>query len=227
MSTGNAPFRATKVPFRDFQAAQNIVANAEAQARDLLARARRQADGIVTRAEAHHAELTEELDTAREAHRQAQQEAELRVAKARTMTGVMREASAIRAEFETLTPWLSTLVETCIGRVIGALDDETLTAGIIARGVAELQADYALSLRVCGEDHAGILALRDAHPASFAAITAIIPDSSVAQGDVQIEGAGGLITLGSEQARTVMIACLRDALADDAAEQGEGAANPC
>lgn len=226
MSNDTTLFRATKVPFRDFQVAQNIIAHAEAQAQDLLDRAHKDADGIINRAEARHAELSADLNTAWEDFDRTRQESEQRLSKARTMADLMVGASAVRAEFDALTPWISTLVETCIERVIGRMDDRTLMARIIAQGIAELQADSALTLRVGGQDHAEILALREEHPAPFAAITAIIPDSSVAPGTVQIEGAGGLITLGREPARSAIIASLREALTQDAATREHGDAAP-
>lgn len=215
MSAGATLFRARKVSFGDFETAQGFVETAQTKADGIMAQAREAAEAMLDNAEAERDAVLEEIAALREEQRNMQETATAQVMAAREITGIMREASDMRTQFDTLTPWLSSLVETCIRKMVGSLDHDTLLTKIIAQGIAELKADHTLTMRVSGTDHASVQAMAEQNPGIFSSVTAIFPDSSVTPGEIIVEGAGGLITLGFDSTRAALLECLEIALAQE------------
>ena len=196
MKPDRAKFRASRMTFSEFQASTNVTETA-----------RRSADRIIAAARATAEQITADLDrrqAALNARIQGMTDNELRefidsqtlASSAKAIANLLSEASRIRSEFETLTPWLSTLVEKCISKIIGQLDDDTLMAKMGAQGVSEMQADHMLTLRVPSSDHARLLTIAERWPNAFAAVQTIMPDANVPEGELVLEGAAGLIKLG-------------------------------
>jgi vacuolar-type H+-ATPase subunit E/Vma4 len=214
MTPDRPKFRAIRMSYPEFQASRDITATARRSADRILQQARGIAEKVTADLDRREAQVNARIHEMTDDELRRFIDEQSLTASAKAMANMLYEASRIRAEFETMTPWLATLVETCVVKIIGQIDEDALIARMVAQGVSEMQADHALKLRVPGADHPRLLALAQDWPDAFMAVSVIMPDATVAEGEMVLEGAAGLIKLGLGGAMTATLANLETALRD-------------
>lgn len=106
---------------------------------------------------------------------------------------LIREASAVRREFESMTPWLSEFLRAAIERMVGRMDDEDLLSRLVAEGVASMQHSREVVVRGGPVAIERIAAARKAHPDRFAAVASLRVDASLPADAIVVEGEGGVV----------------------------------
>ncbi len=211
-------YRARRVPAADFSSAQSLLAKAARDSEEIIAQAQARAEEITSAASDEKSRLEQSIAELYEQENRIAEEARLRAAEGENIVHLLAEAAEIRDEFETLTPWLRELVDTCVKRIVGELDDDERTTRLLAVGIAEMRTAHQLVLRVCSDDYARVSGLRQRFPETFSAVGTILPDPDVPADTLFLEGAAGFVELGFEGTRQALIDHLEAALEERDAE---------
>ncbi|MEP3847581.1 MAG: hypothetical protein ABJM43_19725 [Paracoccaceae bacterium] len=212
MTPERPKYRATRMTFADFQASTDVTKTARRSADRIISEARAIAEQVNAELDRREAEMNARIQGMTDDELRQFIDTQALTSSAKAMANMMFEANLIRAEFETLYPWLVPLVESCLSKVIGQLDDDTLVARMVAQGVSEMQAEHALTLRVHSTDHARLLGIAEKWPDAFTAVKVIVPDASIPSGEMVLEGEAGLIQLGFDGVMSAVVANLESAL---------------
>jgi flagellar biosynthesis/type III secretory pathway protein FliH len=106
---------------------------------------------------------------------------------------LIRDAGAIRKEFDALTPWLCTFLREAVERLLGEINDDQLIARLVAQGAASFKSARDVVVLVHPSDLGKLQAAQVAHPLLFTGVTGIRADTRLRPGAVTLEGEGGSV----------------------------------
>ncbi|MEJ6402713.1 FliH/SctL family protein [Yoonia sp. 2307UL14-13] len=198
------PYVARRIPVDEFERATGCVASAERKAAKLLADARQEADACRAARQAEEDALRDLQQKAKDAAYLEAVGRETLNQQAKVAVDVLDEAARIRSEFRRLTPWLTDLVTQSLRKIIGQMDNADLVAATVAAAVAERASNEKLVIRVAAADHVMLKELINTNPARFEAVSEIVPDASLEQGALFLEGKGGLVSIGIDAQLTAL-----------------------
>ncbi|MEM9785993.1 MAG: FliH/SctL family protein [Pseudomonadota bacterium] len=214
MTAGRLVFRATRIARDEFLAVQDTAATAQRRADRIIAEARATAAAISDDLKRREAKIDSRIRDMTDAQLRTFIDEQSLTQSARSMASLLSEAQRIRAAFEDLQPWLITLVETCLRKIVGQIDTDVLISATVAEAVSDMQAAHGLTLRVASGDLSRLLSISRKWPDAFASVENILADASLPPGEMTLESDGGLIAFGVESSMRAVIDNLEMALCD-------------
>lgn len=204
--------QARRVSAAEFTAMLDTSADREARAAEMIERARNRAEQIVTEAkeaaQRQHRKLTdlgdEELRQFIDKDRIDQHAAEV--------VSVLQTVAEIRDSHAALAPWIITLVETCLDRLLGELTPRERLAGAVRSGLANLDRSYRILLRAAPGCHAELCAALEAAPDLARAVEDTVADPALSGEAIVLECSAGSIELTLDTQREALIDALRATL---------------
>lgn len=214
MKKGVDVFAATCVPKFVYASAQDVEQSAQERAQQIISDAQHQAALINAQLDQREREIDRRITDMTDSTLRTYIDEQKLERTAKALTSVMQEASNIRIQFESLTPWVSELVATCLDKVVGELDEDDLLRRVVRQAISELSADTGLILRVPPLNIERMLSLRKSAPSLFVGVLEILPDKTVPPGEMRIEGSSGMMRFGLERGYAIAIKNMERAIAE-------------
>ncbi|WP_296428263.1 hypothetical protein [Yoonia sp.] len=214
MTDAPPKYRATRVAKDTFSAAADITESARETAQRIIADAKATAAELTAQATQQETSFENRVRNMTDAQVRQYIDDQTMIQSAKALANMLNTAASIRAEFETMTPWFVGFVGSCLQRIVGQIDTDVLIARVVSEAVAEMSVDHSLMLRVHTADLANLKRLAVDRPDVFAAVTSILPDANLKEGEMMLEGAGGFVKLGLATAIKATVTNLEQVLGE-------------
>jgi flagellar biosynthesis/type III secretory pathway protein FliH len=192
----DAPVMARRVARQEFDRATNFIVTAAREASRIINDARAAADVMQKTSHDRAAALDARALALDDAAFRDSLDHENAKRRAKAFADVLDQAAQMRVAFDAVTPWLTDLVQTCLHKMIGTMDQGDVIAGIVTAALGDLKTRNGLALRVSAADVDAVQGVLAKFPARFAAISAVFPDATLAVGTIMLEGQGGFVDIG-------------------------------
>lgn len=174
--------RAELLNSQDFDEALNLEAKLKERVTEILYEAHLRADQILEQVDDEkHQKLKEIEESTSKFNASA-----LRDQQAEAFAEMLSVSADIKAEFESMTPWLIDLLATCLQRLVGELEDAELTSRLIHEALKATGAKYGQALLVHPDEKARLLSTMSTYPNRFEGVTSLETCAEIEPGTIQI-----------------------------------------
>ena len=197
--------KARRMPRRDFEAVFDAESSIVSKAAELISEAKRQAERLRSLIAEEEMRSNKRIQTMSDEQLKTFIDVKMIEQSAEAVVDVMQTAFHIRKKFEALEPWLISVVDTVIHKIIGSIETGDVVSRLVREGMAEMDPRHTIFLRVHPDIYVDAVKSMETYPDRFKGIGKVASDSNLHADQLILEGSGGLIDVSLKTQLSVLL----------------------